>query len=121
MSKGLEALERVRNQRVFIDFEIDATVNDFCEKDLDIIETELKDNEDLKTQFAVNSMNEFFRTLDEQKKLKALEIIIEKDVSMYWLRHSKNVDEYNNFILTDKRQYQKLTQEEYDLLKEVLL
>ena len=56
-----------------------------------------------------------------EQELKALEIIKEKDVSMYWLRHSKSANDYNKFILTAKRQYQKLTQEEYDVLKEVLL
>ena len=88
---------------------------------LQIIESTLKDYEILCEQ--LEKANNVYRDLmvENERNIKALEIIKEKDVSMYWLRHSKNVDEYNNFILTDKRQYQKLTQEEYDLLKEVLL
>lgn len=55
-----------------------------------------------------------------QKKLKALEIIKKKRVEIRVIFHTTNVMEYNE----KTRQYYDclpLTQEEYDLLKEVLL
>lgn len=52
-----------------------------------------------------------------QKKLKALEIIKEKEVNVYLLNCCNNLYEYNNWA-SDEEQ---LTKEEYELLKEVLL
>lgn len=53
-----------------------------------------------------------------KKALKALEIIKEKEVVVALLIWSDTLDQYNNntFIV-----FEKLTQEEFDLLKEVLL
>ena len=48
--------------------------------------------------------------------LKALEIIKQKEVNVFILLHSVNLKIYND-IVEDNR---KLTQEKYDLLKEVL-
>ena len=52
-----------------------------------------------------------------EKALKALEIIKNKEVNVFVLLHSGNLKIYND-IVEDNR---KLTQEKYDLLKEVLL
>lgn len=52
-----------------------------------------------------------------EKALKALEIIKNKQVNVFVLLHSGNLKIYND-IVEDNR---KLTQEKYDLLKEVLL
>ena len=49
--------------------------------------------------------------------LKALEIIKRKEVNVFVLLHSGNLKIYNDMV-EDNR---KLTQEKYDLLKEVLL
>ena len=60
--------------------------------------------------------------LDDFKKLKAFEIIKKKDVNITWIKDSQNMSEYNSWFLgerLEKRYY--LTQEEYELLKEVLL
>ena len=61
--------------------------------------------------------------IDEE--LKALEIIKNKDVHTVILKHSISKDDYNqkiSMIVTKKRaKTMSLTQEEYDLLKEVLL
>ena len=63
---------------------------------------------------------------ETQKKLKALEIIKEKVVCMEVLLDASNVDEYNTIIGYHKtHSYSNyncayLTQEEFDLLKEVL-
>ena len=50
-----------------------------------------------------------------QKELTALEIIRNKKVNCDALYYSKSLEKYNRNTVTD------LTQEEYDLLKEVLL
>lgn len=52
------------------------------------------------------------------KALKALEIIKEKEVDVQLLEDSKNLNDYNWCVHTKNRA---LTQEEFDLLKEVLL
>ena len=51
------------------------------------------------------------------KKLKALEIIRIKEIDIAFFKDCPNIEEYNNWCL-DKAV---LTQEEYDLLKEILL
>ena len=95
MSKGLEALDNIKDEML--------EWTEGYEEDLDIVE----------------------------KELKALEIIKEKDVNVYWFRyvhkhhkkietrpfHSNALEAYNSGIKVERR----LTQEEYDLLKEVLL
>lgn len=66
-----------------------------------------------------------FYDIDENKILqlvkehKAIEIIKEKKVNCYLIIGSENLEDYNGCVddITEKR----LAQEEYDLLKEVLL
>lgn len=53
-----------------------------------------------------------------EKSLKALEIIKEKEVNVGLLSRCANAERYNKGICYELRY---LTQEEYDLLKEVLL
>ena len=57
-----------------------------------------------------------------EKALIALEIIKEKSVSVGILQMSPNLDVYNNRIIEHPNvvKTKKLTQEEFDLLKEVL-
>ena len=55
---------------------------------------------------------------ETQKKLKALEIIKKKSVDVQLLKDSKNLNDYNWCVHTKDRA---LTEEERDLLKEVLL
>lgn len=50
-------------------------------------------------------------------KLKALEIIKEKEVSIFQLNCCKNVNEYNDLQFKKDK---KLTQKEFELLKEML-
>ena len=59
---------------------------------------------------------------NEEKKIKALEIINEKNVNIKFVKVASNLENYNYFIniTTNKKEYE-LNQEEYDLLKEVLL
>ena len=50
-----------------------------------------------------------------EKELKALEIIIEKNVEVKWLKIAATLEGYN----MDKDNSDKLTREEYDLINEV--
>lgn len=54
---------------------------------------------------------------ENDKKLKAVEIIKEKEVNVFIFLHSGDLETYNDMV-EDNR---KLIQEEYELLKEVLL
>ena len=94
MSKGLEAFERIQCNYVHV----------------------FKARENGKTQL-VHDLNTI------KKEIKALEIIKEKQVDIvgvliYAFKEKKGCEFYNSY--TSKEEH-KLTQEEYDLLKEVLL
>ena len=52
-----------------------------------------------------------------QKKLKALEIVKEKEVNVFIFLHSGDLETYNDMCETEE---EKITQEEYELLKEML-
>lgn len=80
-------------------------------KRLDIIETALKRLEKIET-----TTHSVLRD-DISKTLKAFDIIKEKEVNVFIFLHSGDLETYNDMV-EDNR---KLTQEEYDLLKEVLL
>lgn len=59
----------------------------------------------------------------DAKKLKALEIIKEKSVDVGFLQWHSSVDSYNSYIVEHAwtKHTKTLTQEEYDLLREVFL
>lgn len=59
-----------------------------------------------------------YAILEDEKKLKALEIIKEKRVNVGLLLRCATVERYNKGICYEPRH---LTKEEYNLLKEVLL
>ena len=104
MSKELEALERIRD--TLHQFRPNLLEN--RQRDFKLVETALKrleELEELKTSFD--------RQLE--KKLKALEIIKEKKVDVFCLLFA-GLDIYNANIHPSRF----ITQEEYDLLKEVL-
>ena len=99
------------------------------EEDLDLIETALKDYEQLKSRENNVLPNDKFigdlgeHTRDEvAKKLKALEIIKEKRVDIALLLDCDSIENYNYRVDEKwKQTTQRLTKAEYDLLKEVLL
>ena len=97
MSKGLEALKDIRD--------ICSDMTTVFDEDLNIIEKELKHHEHNMSTIIPNlvkTTEEQARVIEEQKKeLKALEIIKKKECIFKGL--------------------QDVTQEEYNLLKEVLL
>lgn len=82
-----------------------------------IIETALKELE------VKREVIDYLLTGDDEKKLKTLEIIKEKSVDIGFLQYSSTVDLYNHYIVEHAwtKHTSSLTQEEYDLLKEVLL
>lgn len=131
MSKGLKALQDIR-LRIFIESEVQS---EKVVKDLKIIEKELKEYEETKKdleqvmsdyQDLGNSCYEKLKAYEELKKEylvlsikeRALEIIKKKVVDIYLLYATKTLEDYNSSLM----QYNaNLTQEEYDLLKEVFL
>lgn len=138
MNKELEALNDLIN---FIGSGEIANTHELCEyvaKRKDIIETALKEKENIESRideiFSNHNIKSFVelneRLCDynelkfdddiKQKKLKALEIIKKKRVEC-WLLNSvflngDKVEIYNELL---KLKHNELTQEEYDLLKEV--
>ena len=129
-NEGLEALE---------DFKKEYCVRciGICKDcELSIIEKELKDYQQLE-----EILNDYGLTLvnfreaclllamlkgegrnihNIDKQLKALEIIKKKNFDLYYLQDSKDLDQYND-CCDHYRNLCYLTQEEYELLKEVLL
>ena len=97
----LEALEKIRTT-----IRIKGGISGYELTYLDIIETALKRLEDLEKWFLGDK---------DYKNYKALEIIKKKKVSIFWFLETSNKKEYNYCV------QKSLTQEEYDLLKEVLL
>ena len=67
MSKGLEALEKIKQARYFVDFELDAKVGEDYKEEISLIET----------------------------SLKVLEIIKDKKVDTVWLIRSEDCSQYN--------------------------
>ena len=137
MSKGLEALKRIGKQTTKdTSFGIDIETN--CNKDYKIIEKELKELEERREM--MRRFNEACVPMildnETEKKLKALEIIKENKVNVPSLitlfKSQTSYEDYEQLWDNDIRwqltknwdiqfSRKKLTQEEYDLLKEVLL
>lgn len=120
MSKELKALIKIEDLLNRL-YETDV-IDDDHTHDTNIIGEALKRLEEYdKTEYSalIERHKELLKEKKaSEKKLKALEIIKDKAVSMAILIQSTNVKEYNyckNLLAFD------LTKEEYDLLKEVLL
>lgn len=102
MSEALEALKYFKS-----------AYNDF-----------LKTTNDMFCQITISreQANEFVEEVEVvEKKVKALEIIKEKECDMRWFKYcikvNSEVETYNNGL---PEYYEKLTQEEFNLLIEVL-
>lgn len=116
MSKELEALNDLRNKCCdYLSLSMDRQVCDSFK----LIEAALKEKENIE-----KTINELFSengkvitTIDIKKQLKAIEIIKDKEVNVFIFLHSGDLETYNDMVEENR----KLTQEEYDLLKEVLL
>ena len=129
MIKGLEALEVIEEE---CSFAFGQTANgDRVRENLSIIKEEFKEYEELQKvldDFRIyNTMNliSTLKTINyletrhvlTAKKTKALEIIKEKDVSPIDIRCCETVEQYN----VKENGFIRLTKEEFNLLKEVLL
>ena len=106
----LEALNNIKN--LFIGSPINPT------QQLEIIETSLKDTEKLKKCYKNELKNVSYYNYLAVKYKKALEIIKEKRVDVALLFYVSNADMYNK--AKQFYNHHKLTQEEFELLKEVL-
>ena len=104
MSKELEALQRI------VIFLKANHVMSKCgyENDVKIIENAIKQKDKYKEAMYVF-----------EKDARALEIIREKEVDVGWLKRAKDLEQYNNGVGIGG--FSALSQEEYELLKEVLL
>lgn len=122
MSKELEAWEKIKNITSSYEQGFHSQLKDdyVYEKEVAIIETALKDYE---RRLAL--AKEYKDINNVGKRLKAFEIIKEKDVDVVFVKRYKTVEEYNNamdYISKNGGDFEEhLTQEEFDLLKEVLL
>lgn len=125
--KSLEALERLKmfpiyqeTKRMPQQFRDKESVNN----DLSIIEKELKRLAKIDCLFEEIGIDEndlcvwFELQKQDGKELKALEITKEKLVNLFHLAYTDTKEAYNDLV---SEHYRELTQEEYDLLKEVLL
>ena len=131
-NKGLEELKKIKNYKEWTTIaditgfkkeKVKLAYNDELKPSFKIIEKELEEYESHKT-FIDNVKNNLivFTPKDtweaERNKLKALEIIYEKDVNVLILKYafisSEGVKFYNKHFENDELH---LTQEEFDLLK----
>lgn len=105
----LEALEKIKDNMAYqIQLRGDCVVVPY----FDIIKTELEKTVVLSNQLE----HERKIRIKQEKKLKALEIIKEKEVQINRLNRSHSAKQYNLYLPKEMH----LTQPEFDLLKEVL-
>ena len=133
MSKELKAFNGIccNTNQSYPDFQkqrmiVETALKNEYEEKFDLIKQvrELKDE-----NASLKSFNSklWVERQDNEKKLKALEIIKEKRVDVCYFMNCRTLEEYNDDVLgsyayeKDDAEQRMLTQEEYDLLKEVLL
>jgi len=123
MSKELTPLEALEQNHNFIKSKASATEMITLGKNYQIIETALKDYEKYKTIYPLMKAK-LDKVSDDKLKLKmVLEIIKEKGIFPRAFHKSKNAEEYNDRLpIIDLLQsgFSEYTQEEFDLLKEVV-
>jgi len=124
MSKQLTPLEALKQVRTF---RLSYSNGDWLDKEeqdklFDIIETALKRYEEVKRSYGELQDVIACINCEHRPKLLALEIIKEKQVNMYYLLSVDTVEDYNEIIDMKYATYENfhLTQEEFNLLKEVL-
>ncbi len=119
MSKGLEYFRELRNGLCK-----SLIISDVANEKLNLIETALKEYKVLKQDYEMikEEYNLMIRDYakDIKPKLKAFEIIKEKEVDVGLLIKSENVKQYNHFS-KNVNQSKNLTAREFDVLKGELL
>lgn len=136
MSKELDALERIKKIEIYKEedyynpddertiglsgYEYQGSVEEEYANEIEIIETALKDYQELK-QINIDRSKQMLDLVSEQtktqNKLKALEIIKKKRVNLEYLKCCETYEQYC-LICSYANE---IDQEEYNLLKEVLL
>ena len=143
MSKELEALKKIARLPMKEQYKSDykggmtyCTVADNCGKEIKTIENALNEVRfckhiinkiceylglDMKShRDLIETENEILNTfITYERKLKALEIIVNKEVNVGDFVRCKSVEDYNDYCCYNEKE--QLTQEEFDLLQEVLL
>ena len=113
MSKGLEKLKTIRHIH-----DMECGKDESINKDFDIIEKELKRLDELDNGAYVSiHINRYSELCDKEE---ALQIIKKKQVSVGTLLVLDNLQQYNDYC-DMVGGCKKLTEEEYDLVKEALL
>lgn len=112
----LKAFKKLREQNDFLK-ERNIPKEYRYDDELDIIETALKEYEGAKKH--IKALNK--ERIENLLKLKAFDIIKEKQVDVYILLKTKSLDEYNEWYVGIQDDFMPLTQDEYELLREVLL
>lgn len=141
MSKGLEALKELRENVCYF------AIGDYAYPRLDIIEKELEDYQEIKEIAKRYNWDDFtseifnveadkkYRDLfngaivyiqEDYRKARAFDIIKLKRVDVSLITDTQSLQEYNEkvpqYVICDKNGVDRLlTQEEYDLLRGVLL
>ena len=122
MSKELDRSEHLRLGIQYINQDKSPAYISQYEEDINIIETALKKLEQPKEIVGTTTVSKATEECllnwcpEIKKKLKAFEIIKEKRVDVWVLAYALTLKDYNEVNV-----YTKLTQEEFNLLKEVLL
>lgn len=135
MNKGLEALKRIKMLEISCDRESYdlRPITKTHKEDLSTIEKELKEKakfDAFMKRYNIDSVEELDTFFNEHlnndidkcskcKELKALEIIKEKGIILQFIKETYTVEQYNAGVFGTL--VKPLTQEEYTLLKEVLL
>lgn len=127
MNKELAAWEKIKNNYLLL--------NTFVGNEIEIIETALKNYVELtnkpvilygrthaNTQALIDTICKNYKevkiiNLEDEKKLKALEIIKAKRVNLEYLKCCENYKQYKTIC----SYWNEITQEEFELLKGVLL
>ena len=127
----LEAWERIKKaETIYVGCVSD--IHTKYPKETDIIETALKELEGIKNgsiRLSVNSGENYvampkYQYEQDLKKLKALEIIKDKGVNVYYLKYTEDAYDYNRCIRGNLQacfRLKELNQEEFNLLREALL
>lgn len=120
--KSKECLEILKDEVVpdsgYLDYEDYGSYENEMLENYNIIKQDLDKLEELEKDFEVLKEDnmKWFATAFKFKKV--IEILTDININIIELKHSKNVEEYNNYA--DMWGYNILTQEKYELLKEVL-
>ena len=116
MSKGLEALNELKYKGFYYSKD-SIDISTFVQMRLDIIETELKRLEELEKGFKTleKKIVRYKKHIDKDNEI--LRIIKEKMVNLEYLKCCETYEQYKTIC----SYWNEITQEEYDLLREVLL